>query len=118
MERNHNGGFTLLETLLTLVILVILLGVSAVGVADHRDYLKITELDNAARDIYMAAENRAVLLQNSGQLRISATPRSGGSDPSLILTLSSSGSSVVINTPMSSSVNEDELKDLLPVSTL
>ena len=49
-------------------ILVILLGVSAVAAARYRDYLKITELDNAARDIYMAAENRAVLLNGGGQL--------------------------------------------------
>ena len=117
MERNHNGGFTLLETLLTVAILVILLGVSAVGVAYHRDYLKITELDNAARDIYMAAENRAVLLQNSGQLRTSATPLSGGSGPSLILTLSGSGSPVTIDT-LSSSGNIDELADLLPAGTI
>lgn len=63
---NRRGGFTLLETLLTVAVLVILLGLSAVGVVRYRDPLKITELDNAARAIYMAAENRAVLLQNSG----------------------------------------------------
>lgn len=117
-KHKQNQGFTLLETLLTVAIVVILLGVSAVGVAYYKDYLKITELDNTARDIYMAAENRAVLLQNSGQLRASAVPLSEGSGSSLTLTLSGSGSQVVINTPMSSSVNEDELKDLLPKGTI
>lgn len=71
MEENRNdkrrGGFTLVETLLVTAILMILLGLSLVGVARYRDYLKITELDNEAREIFMAAENRAVLLENSGE---------------------------------------------------
>lgn len=71
MEQNRNGkgsgGFTLVETLLVTAILVILLGLSLVGAAYYRDYLKITELDNEAREIFMAAENRAVLLENSGE---------------------------------------------------
>lgn len=66
-ENKRISGFTLIETLLVIVILVILLGLSLVGVAYYRDYLKITELDNEAREIFMAAENRAVLLQNSGE---------------------------------------------------
>ena len=65
-KKIRNGGFTLLEVLLTVAIVVILLAFSIVGIAQYRDHLKLTELDNAARDIYMAAENRAVLLQNSG----------------------------------------------------
>lgn len=64
--KKHNKGFTLLETLLVVAILVILLCLAMVGVARWRDYLKITELDNAARAIYMAAENRVVLLRNNG----------------------------------------------------
>lgn len=63
-----NSGFTLVEALAAVAVLVILLGVSAVGIAHYRDDLKITGLDNAAREIYMAAENRAVLLRNGNQL--------------------------------------------------
>lgn len=63
-----DAGFTLVETLAVVAILVILLGLSAVGAAYCRDLLKITGLDNAAREIYMAAENRAVLLRGGGQL--------------------------------------------------
>ena len=65
-SKKRNGGFTLLEVLITVAILVIVLAFGIVGVVRYRDYLKITELDNLAREIYMAAENRAVLLQNSG----------------------------------------------------
>ena len=66
-EKKQSCGFSLVETLAVVAILVILLSVSAVAAAYYRDYLKITELDNAAREIYMAAENRAVLLEG-GQL--------------------------------------------------
>lgn len=61
-------GFTLVETLAAAAIVAILLGVSAVGVVYFARWLKITELDNAAREIYLAAENRAVLLSGSGRL--------------------------------------------------
>lgn len=67
-EKKQSCGFSLVETLAVVAILVILLSVSAVAAAYYRDYLKITELDNAAREIYMAAENRAVLLEGGGQL--------------------------------------------------
>lgn len=66
--KQHNSGFTMVETLAVVAILVVLLCISMVSVVRYRDYLKITELDNAARDIYMAAENRAVLLKNGGQI--------------------------------------------------
>ena len=75
-ENKGSRGFSLVETLAVVAILVILLSLSAVAAAYYRDYLKITELDNAARDIYMAAENRAVLLGGSGQLEKALT--SGG----------------------------------------
>ena len=72
-ENKGSRGFSLVETLAVVAILVILLSLSAVAAAYYRDYLKITELDNAARDIYMAAENRAVLLGGSGQLEKALT---------------------------------------------
>lgn len=64
-----NKGFTLVEMLAVVSIVVILLAVSAVGVAYYMRWLQITELDNAAREIYMAAENRALLLHNEGRLK-------------------------------------------------
>lgn len=68
IDKRENSGFSLVETLAAVAIIVILLSLSMVGAAYYRDLLKITELDNAAREIYMAAENRAVLLGNGGQL--------------------------------------------------
>ena len=68
-KRNkRNSGFTMVEMLVTVAILIILLSVSAVAVIQYMDRLKIAELDNAAREIYMAAENRAVLLSGAQRL--------------------------------------------------
>ena len=47
-SNNRNGGFSLVEMLAAVAILVILLGISAVAAAHYKNYLKITELDNAA----------------------------------------------------------------------
>lgn len=102
-KKIRNGGFTLLETLLTVAILIILMALSAVGVARYKDYLDVTELDNAARDIYMAAENRAVLLQNSGASVKLLSTGGGGGDP-VVLT--------------STQLKEDSNRDLLPAGTI
>ena len=67
-RSNRNSGFTMVEGLAVVAILVILMGVTMVSVARHKDSLKLVELDNAARDIFMAAENRAVLLSGEQQL--------------------------------------------------
>ena len=69
MRNRHSRGFTLVEILAVTALLVILLGIASVGVARYVRLLKIVELDNAAREIYLAAENRAVLLDNGGQLK-------------------------------------------------
>lgn len=67
-SNKRSAGFTLVEILAATAILVILLAVGMVSVARYAKLLRLTELDNAAREIYMAAENRAVLLLNSGKL--------------------------------------------------
>ena len=60
--------------------------------AYYRDYLKITELDNAAREIYMAAENRAVLLNSGGQLdgALGVAPLAEGKTPAQPIHISKS----------------------------
>lgn len=67
MWKNRHG-FTLVETLIVVAVLVILLTVSAAGVVGYLRQARITELDNAAREIYLAAQNRAILLQGSQRL--------------------------------------------------
>ena len=55
-------GFTVQEMLVVIAITVILLGVSIVGVVAYVRHLQLKELDNAAREIFMAAQNRAMLI--------------------------------------------------------
>ena len=57
-----------METLLAVVILIVLLAVSVVGILAFLRQMQITDLDNAAREIYYAAQNRAILLQGSQRL--------------------------------------------------
>ena len=54
MWKNRHG-FTLVEMLVVVAVLVSLLAVSAVGVVRYLRQTRITELDNAAREIYLAA---------------------------------------------------------------
>ncbi len=71
MHRNlshDQHGFTIQEMLITVAIMVCLLAVTIVGIATYAQHLQITELDNAARQIYMAAQNRAILLKNDQAL--------------------------------------------------
>ena len=76
-RRNRNSGFSVVEMLAVVAILVILLGISMVSVLRYRDLLEITELDNAAREIYMAAENRAVLLSGAKRLNYQVSSAKG-----------------------------------------
>lgn len=112
----QNGGFTLLETLLTLAILVVLLSLSMVGAARWRDPLKITELDNAARAIYMAAENRSVLLQSSGS---AAARLSSPGLTALSVTFTDGGTTGTVDAVMlSSAADMAVLDDLLPAGAV
>jgi prepilin-type N-terminal cleavage/methylation domain-containing protein len=62
------SGFTLLEMLAVVAVLACLLAASAVSVSAYTKKVRVTALDNSARAIYMAAQNRAVLLRGSGEL--------------------------------------------------
>ena len=67
-REKRNSGFTLVEMLAVTAIVVILLAIGMVAVVHYVRWLRITELDNSAREIYLAAENRAVLLSAGGRL--------------------------------------------------
>ena len=115
MGPGRQRGFTLVETLAAVAIVVILLGISAVGVVYYARWLKITELDNAAREIYLAAENRAVLLSGSGRLEKLVAARGTG----MTVTLASGpeGTQTAPGYYIYHS-GENELAGLLPAGTL
>lgn len=66
--KQNQKGFTIHEMLLVVAISIVLLAVSVVGILTYMRYLRLTELDNSAKEIFLAAQNRAVLLRSSQQL--------------------------------------------------
>lgn len=76
-REKRNSGFTLVEMLAVTAIVVILLAIGMVAVVHYVRWLRITELDNSAREIYLAAENRAVLLSAGGRLDKLVTEANG-----------------------------------------
>ena len=69
-KRGGRGraGFTMAEMLVAVGILVILLGVAIPSVVSIRANLKMTELDDCAREIFAAAQNRLTALRSAGAL--------------------------------------------------
>ena len=69
-QRTKQGqdGFTIQEMLLAAAIIAVFLALSAAGILRYARQLRLAELDNAAREIFMAAQNRAILLKGSRQL--------------------------------------------------
>ncbi len=61
-------GFTLIETLLTLAILIILLSISMPFAGNLAKELKMMQMDSAAKEIFLAAQNRLVHIKSMGQL--------------------------------------------------
>lgn len=66
----NSKGFTLLETLLVVAIIVVLLGISIMGVVAIQKELRQRELDSKAEVIYMAAQNRLMELKASGRAEL------------------------------------------------
>ncbi len=110
-KKSWNNGFSLVEMLAVVAIIIILLGVSGVGVIYYRNWLKLTELDNAARSIYMAAENRAVLL--SGERRLGGLVKGGGEVTLTRLSAGAGGTAAYVVTR-----DDGNLGQLLPMGTI
>ena len=66
----NSKGFTLLETLLVVAIIVVLLGISIMGVIAIQKELRQRELDSKAEVIYMAAQNRMTELTAGGRAEL------------------------------------------------
>jgi len=66
--KQGEKGFTMLEVLVTVAILAVLLAIATPEVVRLSRNLKMTELDDIAREIYVSAQSRAISLSVSGQL--------------------------------------------------
>ena len=63
-------GFTLAELLLTIGIMVILAGISFVGLTHYQRKLKLLEMDGTAEELFMAAQNEMSTLEANGTLEL------------------------------------------------
>ena len=60
-------GFTLVEMVLVIAILAVILAFAAPGVDSYVKRIKLMELDDSARSIFMAAQNKLMTLRSSGK---------------------------------------------------
>ena len=60
-------GFTFVEMLIVITILAIITAVAAPGVASYTKRFKLMELDDSARAIYMAVQNKMVAMRSAGE---------------------------------------------------
>lgn len=68
LQKNRKGarGFTLVEILIVVALIVILLAVSVAGLMKLRKNIRQRELDSKAEIIYMAAQHRLTALKTGG----------------------------------------------------
>ena len=64
----QNKAFTLMEMLVVVAVMVVLLGISTLAVNSWHKSLKMTELDNYAKSIYLEAQNQLAALETEGKL--------------------------------------------------
>ncbi len=66
MEMRKKRGFTLTELILVVTIIAVLLAIAAPNVIGYYRRLALTELDDSARTIFLAAQNRLTALHAAG----------------------------------------------------
>ena len=74
-------GFTLIETVVAVAILVILMGFGFVALMQHQRDLKQLEMDKTAREIYVAAQNHLTMADSEGLLEGRAAAGKAGYQP-------------------------------------
>ena len=65
---NNGNGFTLAELLLVVGIIVILTGISFIAATYYSRVLKLNEMDNTAKQIFIAAQNHLTSVEATGEL--------------------------------------------------
>lgn len=63
---NERKGFTFVEMMMVIAILAVILAFAVPGFASYSKRIKLMELDDSARTIFMAAQNRLMSLHTSG----------------------------------------------------
>lgn len=65
-SNRATGGFTMVEMMIAVAMLVILMGVAFVNVMAYQRSMKQLELDKTAREIFVAAQNHLTVAQSQG----------------------------------------------------
>ncbi len=65
-DRNKKG-FTLVEMLIVIAVLVILMAVAVPNAAGYVKRIKLMELDDSARSIFMAVQNKMTVMKQAGE---------------------------------------------------
>lgn len=67
-KLKQNSAFTMMEMLVVVAITVVLMGVSMLGISQLATRLKMAELDNQAKTIYLEAQNQLSAIEVEGGL--------------------------------------------------
>lgn len=67
LSATNAGGFTMAELLAVVAILAVLMAIAGVAVSNYLRDLTLTEYDNTAKSIYIAAQNNMTDLRASGE---------------------------------------------------
>lgn len=101
-RKNNRKGMTLIELLTVILILAILGALTTVAVVRHRRNLKLYEMDNTAKEIFVAAQNHLSVMKVEGLL-----PESGQEEAKVCHLVYNGKSASVI-----SSNSEKDLSDI------
>lgn len=69
-RKNNQQGFTLAEILMAVAILIILMGVSFIGVNRYMRSMALLERNGVAKEIFVAAQNHLTMAQGQGYLGV------------------------------------------------
>lgn len=67
-KLKQNSAFTLMEMMIAVAIVIVLLGISILSITDWTKKMKMTELDNYAKNVYLEAQNQLASMEVEGSL--------------------------------------------------
>lgn len=67
-KLKQNKAFTLMEMMITVAVIVVLLGISVIAINSWTKSIKMIELDNYAKTVYLEAQNQIASLEVEGSL--------------------------------------------------
>ena len=84
LSKRNNKGFTLAETLIVVLIIIVLAAVAFVGVAAYQRSMTKLEYDGYAKEIFIAAQNHLTMAEGQGYLGLTGNalgePEGDGKD--------------------------------------